>query len=170
MDNSIKCSVAEPYPPVQVCGPNPSYAKAMLFNVGSCISEMSAISLYIYNSIAITDSYPDAADLFHRISIVEMRHLNIFGQLAALLGADPRLWRCTNRGNIYWNPGYNEYPREIASMIRYAISGEKKTIDNYRRQASWINDPNIVASLNRIILDEEYHNKLLQALYDDICS
>lgn len=55
-------------------------------------------------------------------------------------------------------------------MIRYAISGEKKAIANYKRQASWINDPNIVASLNRIILDEEYHIKLFQELYDDICS
>ena len=40
-----------PYPPVKVDGKNPQYAAAILSNIGSCNSEMTAVSLYFYNSL-----------------------------------------------------------------------------------------------------------------------
>ena len=60
----------------------------MLDNMAGNRSEMSAISLYTYNQL-ITDEHNEIAELFHKISIVEMRHLYIFGTLAKQLGADP---------------------------------------------------------------------------------
>ena len=81
-----------PYPPVKVDGKNPQYAAAILSNIGSCNSEMTAVSLYFYNSLVTREYYHDVAECFHRISIVEMRHLDIFGELALKLGTDPRLW------------------------------------------------------------------------------
>lgn len=89
MEQTFVFSDSAPYPPVQVCGANPMYARAMLANIGSCNSEMSAVSLYFYNSIITKPIQQDVAECFHKISIVEMHHLEIFGQLAKLLGADP---------------------------------------------------------------------------------
>lgn len=64
---------------------NPAYAKAMLDNIGGLNSEMSAISLYVYNNL-ILEEKKEIAAIFHKVSIVEMHHLEIFGKLALLLG------------------------------------------------------------------------------------
>lgn len=168
MDKPIQYADTLPYPPIRVDGPNPRYAEAMLSNIGSCNSEMSAVSLYFYNSIISQQKYPDVAEGFHKISIVEMHHLDIFGSLAFLLGADPRLWS-TNRNRLaYWSPNCNNYPRDIVALIKNAIQGENEAIAKYRQQAEWIQDENIVANIKRIILDEERHivifNEMLQSV------
>lgn len=157
-----------PYPPIQVWGPDARYAKAMLSNIGSCNSEMSAVSLYFYNSIITRSSFEEVADCFHRISMVEMKHLDIFGRLAFLLGADPRLWSSNGKNPSYWSPGCNQYPGQIIRLLDNAIRGEHAMISKYRQQAAWIKDPNIVDILNRIILDEEHHIQIFHQLYQDI--
>ncbi len=155
-------AVSAPYPPVQIAAPNRIYARAMLSNVGSCNSEMSAVSLYFYNSLIMRKDFADFSKMFQGIGIVEMHHLDIFGQLAFMLGEDPRLQCVSNHRHLYWSPGCNRYPREITALFHNAILGEQKAIETYRQQAGWIKDPNIVELLNRIILDEEHHIALFQ--------
>ena len=41
-----------PYPAVHAEGPNMQYARIMLDNIGGGNSEMSSVSLYMYNSLA----------------------------------------------------------------------------------------------------------------------
>lgn len=81
-----------PYPPVQPETHRKEYAYAMLSNVGSDNSEMSAVSLYFYNSILLSPQHAAFARCFHQISIVEMHHLDIFASFAHQMGLDPRLW------------------------------------------------------------------------------
>lgn len=157
---------ARPYPPVQVSGPNPAYARAMLSNMGSGNSEMSAVSLYFYNSLVTGSSFEEVSQCFRQISMVEMHHLEIFGKLALQLGADPRLWSWQNRRRVYWSPGYNQYPRELKALLTNAIAGEKAAIQKYRCQAESIQDPGIVANLQRILLDEERHVELMTGLME----
>ena len=78
---------SEPYPPIDCSIKNSMYARIMLDNMAGNRSEMSAISLYTYNQL-ITDEHKEIAAMFHKISIVEMHHLYIFGTLARQLGAD----------------------------------------------------------------------------------
>ena len=80
-----------PYPPIKAESGNPAYARVMLDNIGGSNSEMSAISLYVFNQL-ITGYNPDVSAVFHKVSIVEMHHLEIFGKLAQQLGEEPRLW------------------------------------------------------------------------------
>ena len=54
-NNQFIFSDPAPYPSIEVCEKNRMYAKAMLANVGSCNSEMSAVSLYFYNTKAEVD-------------------------------------------------------------------------------------------------------------------
>lgn len=158
-----------PYPPVQVCGRNQDYAIAILGNIGACNSEMSAIALYFYNSIILGESYEEVGRIFHKISMVEMHHLNIFGRLSEMLGAEPRLWS-VNRGRFtYWTPKCNNYPRKIDSLLKNAYKGELDAIDKYTKQLSWIEDEHIRANLERIILDEKCHLKIFESLYEKYC-
>lgn len=153
-----------PYPPVQAGKKNPSYARAMLDNLGGSNSEMSAVSLYFYDSL-VTAAQEEISLVFHKINVVEMHHMEIFGTLASQLGADPRLWTFRGTKPTYWTPGYHRYPQKLEMLLRYAIEGEEAAVLKYQKQAKMILDGNIVENLNRIILDEQIHIQILKDLY-----
>ncbi len=161
-------SDAAPYPPLKIERPNPCYASEMLSNIGSCNSEMSAISLYIYNSTVLTESNREFAQIFHKISAVEMHHLDIFSHLAHMLGADPRFWTYSGKRPCYWSPACNHYPRQLDSLLRNALTGEQDAILKYRRQADQICDCYVVDLLNRIILDEQLHVEIFREMIAEI--
>lgn len=154
-----------PYPPVTVCGRNAEYAAAMTDNIGACNSEMSAVSLYFYNSVIVRENFPEVAQCFHGISVVEMHHMDIYARLAFQLGADPRLWHCRNGKMVWWSPECNRYPDCILPLLENARQGELDAIDKYRKQTHWIQDKYVLANLNRIILDEELHVRIFEQLY-----
>lgn len=165
--NTCPYKINKPYPPVCVERPNLAYASEMLSNMGGSVSEMNDVSLYFYNAVITDSKYSSIAKCFHNISIVEMHHLNIFAELALQLGEDPRLWS----GEVHkrwWTPAFNIYPREIRALIANSIEHEKSAIRKYSEQASNIEDKNIVAILNRIILDEEHHIQIFNEMYQHI--
>lgn len=147
----------KPYPPIQVERQNPRYASEILSNIGACSSEISAVSLYLYNNIILTETNKEFAEIFHKISVVEMHHLQIFGQLARMLGADPRLWTYGTNRPCYWSPACNRYPRQLDALLQNCLRGEQDTIVKYRRQSEQIQDAYVADMLHRIILDEELH-------------
>ena len=157
------------YPPVKVCGTNAMYASAMLTNMAGCTSELSAVTLYVYNSLVTKPAWAKASACFHGISIVEMHHLDIFGQLAMLLGANPCYCSRQGRRMAYWNAGCNRYTQNLPMLIQNAIKGENQAIDQYYCQTQWIKDPYIVEMLKRIIMDEERHIAIFHQLYDELC-
>lgn len=153
----------KPYPPVCITERNCTYGRMMLDNIGGANSEMSAVSLYLYNNLLLDlDKY--LSYVFHKVSIVEMHHLEIFGQLARLNGENPRLW--THRGNKmqYWSPCCNRYPTELKPLLINALEGEKKAVQKYTMQCEHIKDVHIVKCLKRIILDEELHIEIFESL------
>ena len=158
-----------PYPPIKVEMKNPAYAKAMLDNIGGLNSEMSAISLYVYNNL-ILEEKKEIAAIFHKVSIVEMHHLEIFGKLALQLGEDPRMWTHYGCKKTYWSPSYNQYPGDLRTLMRNVIDGEKAAISKYQHQISYIRDENITENLRRIILDERLHVEIFEKVYGTYCS
>lgn len=153
-----------PYPPVQTESRRKKYAYAMLSNLGGRISEMSAVSLYFYDNVLLQAKNASYAWVFHQVSIVEMRHLHIFATLACQMGLDPRLWSKRKQGKTYWTPAYNCYSRKPRDVLKYAIQSELSAIRKYSRQAETICDANIVANLNRILLDEKHHVELFRRM------
>lgn len=157
-----------PYPCIQVEAENPRYAAAMLSNMGACCSEMSAVSLYFYNSLLTRECFEDYSHCFKKISMVEMHHLDIFGQLALLLGTDPRLWEMKGDSMAYWTPACNNYPEKIIALVKNSLAGEKETIKKYREQCRWIQDRCIQAILQRIIKDEELHVRIFEEMLEEL--
>lgn len=166
-NNWCSYKVDMPYPPVRVNGPNLIYACEILSNVGGIISEMSDVSRYFYNAVVTEPKFGYISECFHNISIVEMHHLNIFAQLALLLGEDPRLWS-GGACKCWWTPSYNQYPREMRLLIDDSIKAEQAAICKYSKQAETIKDTNISAILNRIILDEERHIQIFNEMYHQL--
>ena len=168
--NPYKVTLDLPYPPVRPETLRREYAYAMLSNIGSRNSEMSAISLYFYNSIIRHPDYASYARCFHEISIVEMHHLDIFAAFAFQMGLDPRLWSINRQRNCvsYWSPSYNQYPKGIREVVENARKGEEAAIQKYTRQAEIICDKNIADNLNRIILDEKHHIEIFDMMLAEI--
>lgn len=165
--NECPYRVNEPYPPVRVIGPNPVYACSMLSNIASIVSEMSDIVRYSYISVVTKPKHSWISKCFHDVSIVEMYHLNIFSELALLLGADPRLWTCSKNPQ-WWSPSFISYPHELRALVKESIKAEKAAIRKYSREARTIRDMNITAILNRIIRDEEHHLQIFNEIYRQI--
>lgn len=159
-----------PYPQIRAEKVNLVYAREMQKNMGSCGSEMSAVTTYFYNSMMVKAGYDEVADCFHHIMIVEMHHLDIFGQLAWQLGADPRLWSYEDGAQIYWSPSCNHYGKCLEEIFRNAIRAEKEAVKHYRQQREEIKDGCVVENLDRIILDEIHHINTFQALLRKYCS
>lgn len=167
-NNEYDVTVDLPYPQIQAETRRKDYAYAMLSNIGSSNSEISAITLYFYNSVILNPDYVDFAKCFHKISMVEMHHLDIFATLAYQMGADPRLWSMEKRGLCYWSPAYNNYPRGIKQVIENSLKSELDAIHKYTRQAETICDANVVEILKRIILDEQHHVEILNTMLEQI--
>lgn len=166
--NKLQFASDKPYPNVCVEEKNSMYAKAMLDNVGGSRSEITAVSLYFYNNL-IAGEHEDISYIFHKISIVEMHHLEIFGKLSLQLGENPRLWTAKGRRRVYWSPGYNQYPVQLESLLYNALNGEKATVEKYEQQACSIKDINITENLKRIILDEKIHIQIFESLIQEYC-
>lgn len=167
----VKLPAADPaaYPPVRVKGPDPMCARAMLANLGGSASEMSTVAQYFYSSTVLEASYPRVAEYFHRIAVVEMRHLSILAELALLLGGEPRLWSYVNGRPAYWNAGVLTYSHELPALLNRAVTGESRTITEYRRLADQVTDPHIQAILERLVLDEEQHLLIFRRLTQECC-
>lgn len=157
-----------PYPSPNVQGENAQYAAAMLSNMASDNSEMSAVSLYFYNHLITEKCFEDYAHCFSQISIVEMHHLHLFGELALHLGTDPKLWYLEKNKMAYWSPSFNLYPVQIKALVKNSITNEKAAIKKYQDQCQWIKDPYVVAILKRIILDEELHVLIFKAMLEEL--
>lgn len=167
--SSLTFSDPSPWPPIEVFDRNPQYGAAMLSNIGSCNSEMSAISLYIYNSMITRSYFFDIAECFHRIGISEMHHLNAFGELALQAGADPRLWSIRKNGSLqYWSPACNRYPTRIGAVVSNSLDAELEAIKKYQSQTQWIKDRKINAVLNRVIADEVCHVQIFRLILAEL--
>ena len=178
----VAYQAATPYPPVKISGQNSHYAAAMLDNMAGQNSEMSAVGLYFYAHL-VTTGYKDVAEAFLRISMVEMHHLNLFGELAMQLGDNPRLWCRQPRSGryLYWNPACLKYPHiqppapgcripesNVRTILAQAIEGEQAAIHKYMQQTSWIQDVGICDILRRISADEQMHLEIFSRLYHQI--
>ena len=154
-----------PYPEIRVAGKNADYAAMMLSNVGGQRSEMTAIGLYVYSRLVCTEKA--IAEALGKIAVVEMHLLHIFGELAKLLGQNPRLWNKRQQGMVYWSPRFIPYSVKQKEILENTLRGELDTIHKYSMQCEHIKDGNLVQIIKRIILDEEIHVKILRKLMQE---
>lgn len=153
-----------PYPLIKPVAPNRIYARWMLDNMGGPNSEMSAVSLYFYDHLITEEKFSEVSAIFHKIFVVEMHHLEIFGKLALELGENPLL--CTRYQNrrSYWTPGYNKYPTDFGRLVQAALESEQAAVRKYENQINCVTDPNIIENLMRIIMDERLHIQIFSQI------
>ncbi len=154
-----------PYPETRVSAGNQAYANLLSNDYCGSVSEMSAITQYINNENRLFCERCPMARTLLGIAMAEMIHLQKLGELIFLLGGavDFNAKRQNGR-QIMWTPSCLDIPEGAGNMIRADIEAENGAINQYRMHMKMINDDCVNAVLARIIMDEEYHIMILQAL------
>lgn len=158
--DSYCCECA--YPDISGVAKNPAYARIIQENFCSPVSEFTAAGQYVFDHMVSEAQNKEVSEAFRNISIVEMRHLEMLGELITELGAIPYFkgdWK-----NKFWQGNFVKYNTNLRTMILCAISDEKKAISQYEKSIRLIRDCKIISLLERIIADEEMHIEIFKDL------
>lgn len=150
-----------PYPPIQVQGKNPYYARLLMEDYAGPVSEMTAANQYIYHH-TMTDGASAAAEALEKISIIEMMHMEKLAKTIRLLRANPYLKGGPEAAD--WTSASVEYGGSLPERLHLDLASEYAAIQNYEKHIEMIDDPFIKALLRRIVLDEKLHVRLFRQL------
>ncbi|MFI3260861.1 MAG: ferritin family protein [bacterium] len=141
------------------------YASLLLDDYAGVISEDSASHLYIFQHIILKNTNKKLSDCLLRISIKEMQHLSILGDLIIQLGGIPffKTYSHINKKIIPWNADFINYELDEIKILELNIESEKNAILQYKKHISLIHDVHIKETLEKIILDEEEHIKIFES-------
>lgn len=162
LDFHESCSIMLPYPKIDIKEKNINYAKIIKKCYCGVNSELTLVTQYSYQKL-LMNTY--LKDIFDKIAKVEMEHLNILGELLIALGESPSFSLEKRKKNLNWSTKFINNDTSLENILIDNINSEALLIDEYRNIASIVNDENIIAILNRIILDEELHIKIFNKIY-----
>lgn len=158
-----------PYPPLQVRCRNREYADLLSVDYCGAVSEMTAITQYINNENRLSCQHCALAKVILGIAMAEMMHLQKLGEMVYLLGGEVDfVARQPGHKGELWTPAYLDIPENAREMLRADIEGERAAISQYKRHIGMMDDDYVIATLARIIGDEEYHIMLLHDLLKGI--
>lgn len=156
-----------PYPKPRVEKENIEFAKILSQDYAGMVSEDTAIHLYMYQSLILSDKNSSISDILHHIAIVEMKHLDLLGETIKLLGLAPK-YVTYSQDNIkhFWTSSSVNYTTSLLNMLKQDIKAESIAIENYLSHKKCITDKYIRELLDRIILDEQRHLEIFKQLYE----
>lgn len=158
--SNMKVTVDMPYPEPIIPYKNPNEAKKLMNDYGGRDSETTAILQYMYQSYILEDSYPEISKKIEEIAIIEMHHHEMLGTTIARLGGYPVI----GGRNSFWNGSYVNYINDPVKLIEADIQGEELAIVNYEKTILLLQNESIKQMIERIILDEEQHIKVFNAI------
>lgn len=166
MCNHTKYSINQPYPPIIIKEKNSEYARLISHAYAGVVSELSASTQYVYQHIRLfRTKYPEISETLIGISIVEMHHLEILGELIVALGGEPK-YGISKKNKFYnWTSKFVDYDKDPEHMLFNDIQYELDAIEQYNKIISVIDDNSIKKIIERIIMDEKLHVKIFKDLY-----
>ena len=168
MDKPVRLSL--PYPEPKNIVPNRETAAIVAPAYAGAHSELTATLQYIYhhfNFLELNDE--KTASVLVGIAVSEMQHLDILGRLLYGLGADPVFTRMPPYRCDFYSASFVNYSRSPKKMLLDDLAGEMTAIKEYREIIARIKEEEIAACIERIVLDEELHIKVLKDRLYEVC-
>ena len=156
--------VKTPYPPIKVEKSNLKYAQLLNISLAAASSELTSVTQYLYQKWIFKADYHETAKIIGKIAEMEMRHMQILGELIVLLGGNPMYCAVKNRKLSVWNGNMVCYATDPRQAMLENIVLEQAAINTYNEQIALIEDDCIKAVLERIILDEESHSQIFNQI------
>lgn len=157
-----------PYPNIVALRPSCDYAEILMDDYAWTISELTAITQYQYHNIKIKQRNKNLANLLMGISLVEMNHLDILGQTILVLCGNPKYRSSKYKNKQPWSGNNVYYGYNILDKLESDLEGERKAINTYSNHIRMIEDPCVQKILERIVLYERVHEKLLEEAIDSL--
>lgn len=155
-----------PYPKIKIEQKNVEYAKLLFDDYAGLVSETTAIFLYSFQHISKRNKLQEFADIVQKISVTEMRHLEMLGETISLLGCIPCFKSIEDNCNTFWGSQNVDYTTNLQDMLLTDIASEQKAIKQYTKHKELINDRYIKQTINRILEDEYSHLTCFKKLYN----
>ena len=151
-----------PYPDLTGIEKDPVSAGIIRPAYGGGHGEITAILQYVYHSLFF-DCYgeSDISNVLTDISIAEMKHLDILGEMLLKLGSDPVYAVCPPFYEFYSTEGI-AYSKSPQNMLLDDIAGEMKASAMYGEMAEKLCNEKVIAVIKRIRMDEELHIAILK--------
>jgi Mn-containing catalase len=159
------CELNIPYPQAVTKGKNLYYASLLTNDYAGTVSEMSAVTKYVFQHMVTPNK--KISDTVRCISIVEMKHLEIIGEIIHNFGGNPRFAVQYGCNAAFWSAQYVSYGTDPRSYLRENIAEERAAIASYGARINQINDIYVQKMLERIILDEENHIRIFTDLLEE---
>lgn len=164
----ITVSDLSPYPEITVQRPNPQFAERLSSTFGGPSGELSAISGYIYQSLVFRKNFPEYARVIDKIALVEMKHLDMIGELILKLEGKPIYAEYSDGIPVYWSGESITYADDLATALVGDLRGEQKAYSAYITLARQSGDKHVFSILTRIALDEMIHAGVIKNMINEL--
>ncbi|MFR0822001.1 MAG: manganese catalase family protein [Clostridia bacterium] len=150
-----------PYPSISNLRPNTTYATLLYDDFSGNLGELSAVLQYVYEHIQFVN-YAEISKVMLSIAIQEMRHLDLVGNLIKTLGRQPTF--ISSMGETWSAKDIRYKTGNLQETMTYNIQTEKAAIAGYKKAIGYTKNRDIQKLFDRIILDEENHISIFQAI------
>ena len=154
-----------PYPELAVYSKSRRDVIALTDDYAGRESETTAIMQYAYQSYILKEKYPDLSLVLENIAKVEMLHHELLAEAIVQSGGDPVI---AGR-HCFWSGSAVNYVQDVCAILKADLEGELGAIANYKRTIAALENKSVISLIERIILDEEEHVKILKTLIDEYC-
>ena len=152
-----------PYPSTEYLVKDVRSGQIISFAYATLKSELTAILQYTYHHFYFGDINKDYADTLMGIAIAEMKHLDILGEAMLKLGVDPNFIQCPNT-RTYFSTSTVSQSKTPQKMLMDDIGGELEAIATYKKMLFILENEQVEAIIQRIIIDEELHLEKLKEM------
>lgn len=152
-----------PYPELAVYSRSRGDVLALTDDYAGRESETTAIMQYAYQSYILKERYPDLSLVLENIAKVEMLHHELLAEAIVQSGGDPII----AGKHCFWSGSSVNYAGKVCDILKIDLQGELGAIANYKRTIAALENKSIIALIERIILDEETHVRILEKLIED---
>jgi len=149
-----------PYPEVTANTPDLETVAMIKQDYAGMVSELTAITQYIFQNNSSDDE--TFANAMLQVAIVEMTHLDILGDAIHTLGGTTEF-----KADTWWTAQNVDYSMPRADMLRANIKAEQGAIDSYEKHAAATKNESVRALLLRIADDERLHKSFFEGLLEE---
>lgn len=150
-----------PYPKIPKLYPNKRYAIMLYNNFAGEFGELSAITQYIYENIDLENNN-DISSILLKISVQEMKHLQLIGKILVALGEKPYYQDMNKKA---WSSKNIKYcTGNIKEMMKHNIYLEEMAISEYKKATRFTRNIELRRIFERIIMDEINHIEVFKKI------
>ena len=154
-----------PYPSVDSLTHDVRSGQIISFAYAAQYGELTAILQYTYHHFHFGTVDEETANVLMCIALAEMKHLDILGEAMLKLGVNPLYVQCPNTKTYYNTSGVSQSTTP-QKMLMDDIQGELEAIATYKKMLYVLQNEQVEAIIQRIIMDEELHLATLKKMLE----